>query len=130
MARVSAVLSGGSRLSDYVSLGVVAKAFPAEKVRQILVETGRQSVRERALPAHVVVYYVIALSLYMQVSCREVLRCLLEGLEWLWKSDLRVRIAGKSGISQARGRLGVEPMRRLHDVVVAPIATPKTRGAH
>ena len=130
MARVSAVLSGGSRLSDYVSLGVVAKAFPAEKVRQVLVETGRQSVRERALPAHVVVYYVIALSLYMQVSCREVLRCLLEGLEWLWKSDLRVRIAGKSGISQARGRLGVEPMRRLHDAVVAPIATPKTRGAH
>lgn len=46
-------------------------------------------VRERALPAHVVVYYVIALSLYMQVSCRELLRCLLEGVEWLWKSSAR-----------------------------------------
>jgi len=116
-------------VSDYVSLGVVAKAFPAGKVRQILRETGTQSVRERALPAHVVVYYVIALSLYMQVSCREVLRCLLEGLEWLSKSGVRVQVAGKSGISQARKRLGCEPIRELHDQVVSPVATPKTRGA-
>ena len=129
MARDAARLSSGSRVSDYVSLGVVAKAFPAGKVRQILRETGTQSVRERALPAHVVVYYVIALSLYMQVSCREVLRCLLEGLEWLSKSGVRVQVAGKSGISQARKRLGCEPIRELHDQVVSPVATPKTRGA-
>jgi len=129
MSRSAARLSSGSRVSDYVSLGVVAKAFPAEKVRQILRQTGTESVRERALPAHVVVYYVIALSLYMRVSCREVLRCLLEGLEWLSKSGLKVQVAGKSGISQARGRLGVEPVSRLHDAVVAPVATEKTRGA-
>ena len=55
MARMAARLSSGGRVSDYVSLGVVAKAFPAEKVRQILRQTGTQSVRERALPAHVVV---------------------------------------------------------------------------
>src|SRR3990170_2560949 len=102
MARNADVLANGSRMSDYVSLGVVAKAFPAEKVREILRQTGKESARERALPAHVVVYYVIALSLYMQVSCREVLRCLLEGLEWLSKANLKVHVAGKSGISQAR----------------------------
>ena len=128
MARRAARLSSGSRVSDYVSLGVVAKAFPAELVRQVLHETGKESVRERALPAHVVVYYVIALSLYMQVSCREVLRCLLEGLEWLSKSAPRVPLAGKSGISQARGRLGAEPMMRLHDAVVSPVATKQTKG--
>jgi len=129
MARSAARLSVGSRVSDYVSLGVVAKAFPAEKVRQILRETGTESVRERALPAHVVVYYVIVLALYMHASCREVLRCLLEGLEWLSKSGLRVHVAGKSGISQARGRLGMEPVMRLHDAVVSAVATTKTRGA-
>ncbi len=32
--------------------------------------------RQGELPAHVVVYYVIALALYMQSSYREVLRCL------------------------------------------------------
>jgi hypothetical protein len=129
MARSAARLSSGSRVSDYVTLGVVANAFPADKVRQILRQTGTMSMRERALPAHVVVYYVIALSLYMQVSCREVLRCLLEGLEWLSKSSLRVQVVGKSGISQARKRLGCEPIRELHDQIVCPVATLKTRGA-
>ena len=62
MARSADGLSNGSRVADYVSLGVVAKAFPAEKVREVLRETGKESVRERALPAHVVVYYVIALA--------------------------------------------------------------------
>ena len=55
MARSADGLGNGSRITDYVSLGVVAKAFPAEKVREVLRETGKESVRERALPAHVVV---------------------------------------------------------------------------
>jgi len=37
--------------------------------------------------------------------------------------------SGKSGISQARGRLGAEPMMRLHDAVVSPVATKQTKGA-
>ncbi|MBW2307342.1 MAG: transposase domain-containing protein [Deltaproteobacteria bacterium] len=47
-------------------------------MKGILAATNRGSVRQRDLPAHVVVYYVIALALYMQSSYREVLRCLLE----------------------------------------------------
>ncbi len=38
-------------------------------------------------------------------------------------------MAGKSGISQARTRLGAEPLRRLHDQLVQPVATRATRGA-
>jgi len=129
MARSADGLANGSRISDYVSLGVVAKAFPVEMVREVLRETGKESVRERALPAHVVVYYVIVLALYMQVSCREVLRCLLEGLEWLSRANLNVQVAGKSGISQARSRIGSEPIRELHDRTVFPVASPDTKGA-
>jgi Insertion element 4 transposase N-terminal len=40
-------------------------------------------VRERDLPAYVVMYAVIALALFMPASYREVLRCLLAGLQWL-----------------------------------------------
>ena len=40
-----------------------------------------------------------------------------------------VQVAAKSGISQARTRLGWEPIRLLHDQVVSPVATAKTRGA-
>ena len=128
MARAPAGLPAGVRLSDHISLGVLAKAFPLDQVQRVLTETGKESERERDLPAHVMVYYVIALALYMASSTREVLRCLLEGLRWLWGAEA-VKVAGKSGISQARTRLGAEPLRRLHDQLVRPVAPRATRGA-
>ena len=36
MARTIASLPAGSRITDYISLGVIAKFFPAEKVHEIL----------------------------------------------------------------------------------------------
>ena len=129
MGRESAALPAGSRIADYVSLGVVANTFPAATIHSVLKATGRASVRERDLPAPVVVYFVIALALFMQSSSREVLRCLLEGLQWLLGPSAAIKVTGKSGISQARTRLGWEPMQQLHDEVVKPIAVPATRGA-
>ena len=129
MARTLATLPEGSRITDYVSLGVIAKTFPLERVRSVLAATGKASERERDLPAHVVVYYSIALALYMQSSYREVLRCLLEGLQWLMDPAVPLRVAGNSGISQARTRLGWQPLRQLHDELVKPIAVAATRGA-
>ena len=128
MARASAGLPAGIRLSDRISLGVIARTFPPDQVRRVLAETGRTSERERDLPAHVMVYYAIALALYMGSSTREVLRCLLEGVRWLWGAEA-VRIAGKSGISQARARLGEAPLRLLYEQVVRPVATRATKGA-
>src|SRR5271168_891038 len=128
MARSVATLPAGSRITDYISLGVVARTFAPDQVRAALKVTDKQSVRERDLPAHVVVYHVIALALYMNSSYREVLRCLLEGLSWLQGASTR-KVAGKSGISQARSRLGFEPVMRLRDELARPIATPATRGA-
>jgi hypothetical protein len=129
MARTLAELPSGSRITDYVSLGVIAKTFPLAKILAILKATQKSSVRQRDLPAHVVVYYVIALALYMQSSYREVLRCLLEGIQWLRDPSATIRVAGKSGISQARTRVGWEPFRQLHDEVVKPIAVSATKGA-
>jgi Insertion element 4 transposase N-terminal/Transposase DDE domain len=129
MPRTVATLPAGSRITDYISLGVVARTFPADKVHAALAATGKESVRQRDLPAHVAVYYVIALALYMQSSYREVLRCLLEGIQWLAGPSARLNVAGNSGISQARTRLGWEPLRQLHDEVVKPVAVPATKGA-
>ncbi len=129
MARTVASLPAGSRITDYISLGVIAKFFPAERVREVLHETQRASLRERDLPAHVVVYYVIALALYMRSSYREVLRCLLEGVQWLLDPSTPRRVAGKSGISQARSRLGPEPLKKLYAAIVAPIAGRQAKGA-
>ncbi len=129
MARTVGALPAGSRITDYISLGVIAKFFPAVKVREVLQATNRASRRERDLPAQVVVYYVIALALYMRSSYREVLRCLLEGVQWLLDPSTTVKVAGKSGISQARSRLGSEPLKRLYETLVTPMAEPRTRGA-
>jgi len=129
MARTVAALPAGSRITDYISLGVMARFFPMEKIRDVLQQTHRASIRERDLPAHVVVYYVIALALYMGSSYREVLRCLLEGVQWLLDPSAKVKVAGKSGISQARSRLGVEPLKKLYELIVAPMAERRTKGA-
>ena len=129
MARTLAALPEGSRITDYISLGVITKTFPLKRVRCVLAATGKASQRERDLPAHVVVYYAIALGLYLHSSYREVLRCLLEGVQWLLDPAVVLKVAGNSGISQARTRLGWEPLRRLHDELVKPIAVAATRGA-
>lgn len=129
MARTLAALPEGSRITDYISLGVITKTFPLKRVRSVLAATGKASLRERDLPAHVVVYYAIALALYMHSSYREVLRCMLEGVQWLMDPSVTLKVAGNSGISQARTRLGWEPLRQLHDEVVKPIAVAASRGA-
>src|SRR3954449_12697103 len=121
MAGVPAGLPAGIRLTDHIGLGVIARAISPERVREVLVETGTASERERDLPAQVMVYYVIALALYMGSSTRE-------GLRWLWGAAA-VRVAGKSGISQARSRLGEAPLRRLYEEVVRPLATRASKGA-
>jgi hypothetical protein len=129
MARTVAELPSGTRITDFISLGVLTKAFPVAMIESVLHATDRKSKRVRDLPAHVVVYYVIALALYMQSSYREVLRCLLEGVRWLMGPGASVKVTGKSGISQARTRLGWKPVAQLHDKVVGPIAVESTKGA-
>ncbi|NJO19318.1 MAG: IS4 family transposase, partial [Spirulinaceae cyanobacterium RM2_2_10] len=64
MARTVAALPEGARITDCISLGVIAKAVPITTVRSVLRECARSSLRQRDLPAHVVVYYVIALAPY------------------------------------------------------------------
>ena len=89
-----------------------------------------------------VVYYAIALGLYMQSSYREVLRCLLEGVQWLLDPAVTLKVAGNSGISQARTRLAetvdqrylvvgrneplfhLEPVTRCPSLIVSLIFSP------
>src|SRR3954469_2613851 len=83
MARTVARLPSGARISDHVTLGVLTTTVPAALIDTVLADTGRQSQRQRQLPARLVVYYGMALALYAQASYGEVLRCLFEGVRWL-----------------------------------------------
>jgi hypothetical protein len=97
-------------------------------VDAVLAETGRQSRRQRQLPARVVVYYVMALSLYAQASYGEVLRCLLEGVRWLRLGGIDLAVATKSAITRARIRLGAAPLRALFERLARPVAAPRAPG--
>ena len=129
MARRLARLPPGARITDYISLGVVAQRFPHSAVDRVLLQSGRASRRQRHLPAHLVVYDVTALALYRQVSYRAGLRCLLEGLQWLQGARKPLPVTGHSGISPARPRLGWEPLKQLHDELLRPRARRQTKGA-
>jgi len=113
MPRSVAELPKAQRITDYISFGVIERTFPFKKVEEVLKRTGRASQRKRDLPAHVMVYYAIALVLYMGSSYRQVLRCLLSAFWWLRGSAHRARIVGKSGISQAR-RLLLSSRKPVH----------------
>src|SRR3954462_5587153 len=129
MPRTPASLPSGARISDYVTLGVLATTVTGELVDAVLAATGRESQRQRQLPARFVVYYVMALALYAQASYGEVLRCLLEGVRWLRLGGADVALAGKSAITKAPARLGAEPLRALFARVASPLAAADTPGA-
>ncbi|MDO8588484.1 MAG: transposase domain-containing protein, partial [Armatimonadota bacterium] len=103
MARTSVDSSQLPRPALLASVGLLTKIVPPSTVSSVLTAEGKLSKRERALPAQFLVYYIIALSIYMPYSLREVLRCVLEGLRAL---DSNLAIATKGAISRARTRLG------------------------
>jgi Transposase DDE domain/Insertion element 4 transposase N-terminal len=64
----------------------------------------------------------------MHTSYEAVLGLLVEGLQWLL-SPKEWRTPGKAAISQARQRLGWEPLKQLYEEVVRPVAEKETQGA-
>lgn len=127
MARTQQRFRLGIGIGERISIASICRSFDIGAIRQALEFTGRSSQRKRDLPAEVVVYYVIAMALFMHVNLREVLFCLIDGLRLVRGVD--VRMACKSGISQARSRIGAEPLRYLYEQHVKPIANQRTKGA-
>ncbi|MBK8801180.1 MAG: transposase domain-containing protein [Fibrobacteres bacterium] len=126
MARTLAILGSGMRLTDQVSIGLLARTYPRSAIDSALDRSGFPPGRNRLLPVHVVVYYVLALGLFMEASIQEVLRCLLDSLGHFGMEPSKV--ATKGAISQARTRVGVEPLRQLFLSCCRPLGTPSIRG--
>ena len=81
------------------------------------------------LPAHVVAYLTMALSLFPEDDYEEVATKVTGALSrWgCWDADWTVPTA--SGITQARKRLGPGVMAEVFEAVAEPVATRDTRGA-
>jgi hypothetical protein len=123
------VVAGGL-LTDWVSLGVLASSVPRDVVDDAIAEAGKSAKRARGkLPPHVMVYFVMALALFADDDYEEVAARLTETLRgWgCWEADWEVPTSG--GITQARQRLGPEPLAGVFAQVAEPVADLDTIGA-
>jgi len=116
------------RLSDLVSVGVLAKVFPAEVVDEVIAQCGRTEQRRRSLPARSMAYFSMGMALHSDGSYEDVLAHISDGLAWAERSEGPARLATKAAISHARDRLGPEPMAKLFDRVARPLAATGTPG--
>jgi Insertion element 4 transposase N-terminal/Transposase DDE domain len=117
------------RLSDHVSIGVLTRTYPPDLIDRVLAECGRIEKRRRLLPARVMVYYAMALALFSEGSYEEVMRNLVEGLDWQSGWQRPWKVPSQVAITKARARLGAEPVRALYERVAEPLGTPESRGA-
>lgn len=116
-------------MTDHIGLGVVSARFNRDLLEEVLSRTGRREKRVRRLPAHVMIRYVIAMGLFCAESYDEVMRRLVGNLRRLGSWDDDWQVPAKSAITQARQRLGVEPVEMLFDRACVPLAGPGTKGA-
>jgi len=124
------VVSAGGRLTDWVSLGVLAAFVPRDAVDDAIAAAGKQARRsDGKLPPHVMVYLVMALALFADDDYEEVAARLTETLASWGCWDDSWSVPGSGGITQARQRLGHEPMKELFSQVAAPVAEELTAGA-
>ena len=117
------------RLTDHLAIGVLTGLIHRDIVDDVIRECGKREKRSRLLPAHVVMYYVLALNLFFGEAYEEVIRQLVNGLRFLGNWRANWEVPSTSAISQARTRLGEAPMKLLFERIAVPMARAGTRGA-
>jgi hypothetical protein len=123
------VVAGGGALTDWISLGVLASSVPRDVVDDAVAATGKGARRAGGkLPPHVMVYLVMALALFADDDYEEVAARLAAALRG-WGAGDQVWDPTPGGITQARQRLGPEPMAEVFSQVAVPVADLDTIGA-
>jgi Insertion element 4 transposase N-terminal len=124
------VVAGSGALTDWISLGVLASRVPRDAVDDAVAATGKQARRRGGkLPPHVVVYLVMALALFSDEDYEEVAERLTGALRSWGSWDERWEPPTKGAVTQARQRLGAEPVAELFTQVAEPVAGMETEGA-
>jgi hypothetical protein len=104
-------------------LAGLAKIIPQSIMEQALFDSGRDQQRACRLCHRSMLWIVLAMGLLTHLPIRQVYkhaRKMREGEE---------KTPSRSNLCEARQRLGVEPVRRVFDLVARPLATAETPGA-
>ena len=115
-------------LEDRICVGVLARAFPRELVDEVIDAAGARERRRRVLPAWLTLYFTLALALFMDRGAARVMRKLAGVLAWA-ERGVAVAVPSEEALSNARARLGAEPLRLLFENVAGFVARPDAAGA-
>ena len=115
-------------LEDRISVGVLARAFPRELVDEVIGAAGARERRRRVLPAWLTLYFTLALALFMDRGAARVMRKLAGVLAWA-ERGVAVAVPSEEALSNARARLGAEPLRLLFWRVAGFVAPAGAPGA-
>ena len=103
----------------------LGEQLPLEWIEQALDYTGRASIRKRRLPAEQVVWFIIGLALYRHKSVRQLIAELDLALP-----DLADRCVSDSAVTQARQRLGEEPLEHLFNMTAQRWKNEPAKDSH
>jgi hypothetical protein len=100
----------------------LSKVIPPAIMEQALLETGRGKQKACKLSHGAMLWIVLAMGILTHLPVRQV-----------FKHARRMRpgerTPSRSNLCEGRQRLGVEPVRRVFELVVRPLARPQTPGA-
>src|SRR6266700_8405075 len=121
-------LADDSKFSQALRFEVLEQVCPRELVSDLLSRCHAWGKRERSLNQLLLVYYVIALSLFRRLNLGAVFGHLVRGLRWLWANSC-LRLPTAAALVYRRQQLGCPIMRHLFQRVCRPMATEQTKGA-
>lgn len=114
--------------ADQLTMDLFAQHLPHEHIVAALTTAHQRQQRVRKLSHVVVVWLVIAMSIWTHLSIEHAFQKLARGLRFIWPEALPVWPT-RSAVCQRRYQLGVQPFAALFQQRCIPCATPATPGA-
>jgi hypothetical protein len=108
------------------SIGLLAQVFPRGVVDAAISRAGVKELKNRALPARLMVYFVVGMWLWSDLGYRRVLRKVTAGLRWA-AAD-RTPVPWDGSIAKARVRLGEAVMADLFAGCAGPVGRTGEAG--
>ena len=116
------------KVCQQIDVGMLQEVIPPELIIELLETYQMWEERERKTNMLGIVYWLIALHLYPQLSQRRVYSKLISGLRTK-RDDVAEQIPARSALSYRREQLGSELLQELFMRCAGPKATEQTPGA-
>jgi hypothetical protein len=116
-------------LAAPTTMGHILASFPQDYVQKALTDANKHSIRQRVLPAPLMVHFPILLGLFMPLPYEEVFKRLESAYDWLGLEPPE-KFPSEPAMVQARQRLGFEPLQNLFKRVVSEQGRPNAANAY